>query len=82
MNTPATGDLLPTKHPRIGLALGGGGAGGIGHVLILEVLDEMGIRPTIIAGTSIGALIGSAYAAGTSGARIKAHLVEVLEDRF
>jgi NTE family protein len=82
MNTPATGDLLPAKQPRIGLALGGGGARGIGHVLILEVFDEMGIRPTIIAGTSIGALIGSAYAAGMSGARIKAHLVEALGDRF
>lgn len=69
-------------QPRIGLALGGGGARGIAHVMVLEVLDEMGIRPSIIAGTSIGALIGSAYAAGMSGARIRAHLIETLGDRF
>jgi NTE family protein len=68
--------------PHIGLALGGGGARGIAHVLILEVLDEMGIRPSIIAGTSIGALIGSAYAAGMSAAHIRAHLTETLGDRF
>lgn len=68
--------------PRIGLALGGGGARGIAHVIVLEVLDEMGIRPSVIAGTSIGALVGSAYAAGMSGARIRAHLIETLGDRF
>jgi len=70
----------PTR-PRIGLALGGGGARGIAHVLILEVLDEMGIRPDIIAGTSIGALVGAAYASGLSGSRIRAHLEETLGDR-
>jgi len=68
--------------PRIGLALGGGGARGLAHVLILETLDEMGIQPSVIAGTSIGALIGSAYAAGISGAHIRAHLIETLGDRF
>ena len=69
-------DQLPDGPPRIGLALGGGGARGLAHVLVLEVLDELGIRPSVIAGTSIGALIGSAYAAGMSGARIRAHLIE------
>ncbi len=73
---------LRRDQPRIGLALGGGGAHGLAHVLILEVLDEMGIKPSIIAGTSIGALIGSAYAAGMSAARIRAHLIETLGDRF
>lgn len=76
---PTTSLSVP---PRIGLALGGGGARGIAHVIVLEVLDEMGIRPSIVAGTSIGALIGSAYAAGMSGARIRAHLIETLGDRF
>ena len=68
--------------PSIGLALGGGGARGIAHVIVLEVLDDMGVKPSVIAGTSIGALIGSAYAAGISGARIRAHLIEALGDRF
>lgn len=72
----------PRQPPRIGLALGGGGARGLAHVLILEVFDELGIRPSIIAGTSIGALIGAAYASGMNAHRIRAHLAETLGDRF
>jgi NTE family protein len=60
---------------RIGLALGGGGAKGLAHILMLEALDELGIRPYRIAGTSIGAIIGALYAAGKPGAEIRA-LVE------
>src|SRR5687768_17143204 len=52
---------------RIGLALGGGGARGMVHVLVCEVFDELGIKPAMIAGTSIGAIIGAGYAAGFSG---------------
>ena len=52
---------------RIGLALGGGGARGMAHVLVCEVFDELGIKPALIAGTSIGAIIGAGYAAGFSG---------------
>lgn len=57
--------------PTIGLALGGGGARGLAHVLMLEVFDELQIRPKIIAGTSIGALYGAAYAAGLSARQIR-----------
>ena len=46
------------------LALGGGGARGLAHIAVIEALDDMGVRPTAIAGTSIGALIGACYAAG------------------
>ncbi|HEY1543488.1 MAG TPA: patatin-like phospholipase family protein, partial [Xanthobacteraceae bacterium] len=46
------------------LALGGGGARGLGHIAVFEALDEMGVKPTAIAGASIGALMGGAYAAG------------------
>ena len=53
------------------LALGGGGARGLAHIAVIEALDEMGVRPTVIAGTSIGALIGAAYAANAA-ARISA----------
>ncbi len=56
-----------------GLALGGGGARGFAHIAMLEALDELGIRPAIISGTSIGALIGSAYASGMSGKDIRAY---------
>jgi NTE family protein len=46
------------------LALGGGGARGLAHIAVVEALDEMGVKPVAIAGTSIGALIGASYAAG------------------
>ena len=56
---------------RIGLALGGGGARGLAHVPMLEAMDELGIRPYRIAGTSIGAVIGTMYAAGMKGREIR-----------
>jgi NTE family protein len=56
---------------KIGLALGGGGARGLAHIAILEAFDELGIKPAMIAGTSIGALIGAAYAGGMPAAEIR-----------
>ncbi|MHB9074327.1 MAG: patatin-like phospholipase family protein [Desulfobaccales bacterium] len=56
---------------RVGLALGGGGAKGLSHIAFLKALDELGIRPAVIAGTSIGAVIGGLYAAGVSGAGLE-----------
>lgn len=56
---------------KIGLALGGGGAKGLAHIRMLEVFDELGIRPYRIAGTSIGAVFGALYASGMSAAGIK-----------
>lgn len=52
------------REPRIALALGSGSARGWAHIGILQALDEIGLRPDIIAGTSIGALVGGAYAVG------------------
>lgn len=72
----------PASTPTIALALGGGGARGLAHVLVLEVLDELGIRPKIIAGTSIGALVGAAYALGLPALRIRAMFEETLSSRF
>lgn len=64
---------------KIGLALGGGGVRGLAHIAVLEALDEMGVRPGIIAGTSMGAIIGAIYASGMSGReireRIGSHLI-------
>ena len=57
---------------RIGLALGGGGARGLAHIPMLEVLDELQLRPHRIAGTSIGAVMGAMYSAGMSGRDIRA----------
>ena len=69
------------REPRIGLALGGGGAKGLAHILMLEALDEMGIRPHLIAGTSIGAIIGALYAAGLSGKEIRAQVEQFFVDQ-
>jgi NTE family protein len=73
---------LPATQPSIALALGGGGARGFAHILMLEVFDELGLRPKIIAGTSIGALFGAAYASGLSARLIRAHTEEVLGRRL
>ena len=58
--------------PRIGLALGGGGARGLSHIHVFEALDDLGLRPAAIAGTSIGAIFGAAYASGLSAKQIRA----------
>ena len=63
------------------LALGGGGARGLAHIAVLEALDEMRTRPAAIAGTSIGALIGAAYAAGMSGKEIRRFVLMLAHDR-
>ncbi len=52
--------------PRVALVLGGGGLKGFAHIGVLRALEERGIRPAVIAGTSIGALIGAAYVRGLS----------------
>jgi NTE family protein len=63
------------------LALGGGGARGLAHIAVLEALDDLGRKPAAIAGTSIGALIGAAYAAGMSGRQIRRFVIALAHDR-
>lgn len=65
------------------LVLSGGGAHGIAHIGVLEVLDSLGIRPALVVGTSMGALVGAMYASGMSGRDIDslAHRTP-LEDLF
>jgi NTE family protein len=74
---------LPRAAPgaSIALALGGGGARGLAHIVVLEALDELGIRPVQIAGTSIGAIIGAAYAAGIPGKALRTHVLELFRER-
>src|SRR6516164_8233894 len=52
------------KRPRVGLALAGGFARGIAHIGVLRIFREAGIPIDVVAGTSVGALIGTAYCAG------------------
>ena len=51
-------------RPRIGLVLGGGGAAGVAHVGVVRALEDLGIRPDVVTGTSMGAIVGGLYAAG------------------
>jgi NTE family protein len=62
-------DLAP--RPRVGLALSGGGARGLAHIGVLKVLDEAGIPVDVVAGTSIGSIVGALYSIGYSPAEIE-----------
>jgi len=65
----------------VGLALGGGGARGLAHIAVAEALDEMGVKPVAIAGTSIGAIIGAGYAAGMSGRDMRRYAIQIAHNR-
>ena len=67
----------PEASPKVGIALGAGGAKGIAHIPMLEALDELGITPHRVAGSSIGAVIGSLYASGLSARRIKEKVAQL-----
>jgi NTE family protein len=67
--------------PRLGLALGAGGARALAHIAVIEALDDMGVRPVAIAGTSVGAAIGALYAAGISGKAMRRGILKLAHDR-
>jgi NTE family protein len=72
--------LPVAKAPaRIGLALGGGAARGFAHVGVIQVLEEAGIRPDIVVGTSAGSLVAALYASGRNGAQLQ-QVAESLEE--
>ena len=70
-----------SSSPSVAIALGGGGARGIAHIAVLEALDELGVRPAALAGTSIGAIIGAAYASGIEAKHLRAHTLVVMRKR-
>jgi NTE family protein len=77
--TPASSGASPLgPAPSVALALGGGSARGLAHIAILEALDELGVKPALIAGTSMGSICGACYAAGLSAAEVRAGF----EDQF
>ncbi|OIQ23327.1 patatin-like phospholipase family protein [Lacinutrix sp. MedPE-SW] len=59
-----------SKEPKVGLVLSGGGAKGLAHIGALKVIDSLGIRIDYVAGTSMGAIVGSLYASGYSGKQL------------
>jgi NTE family protein len=72
------GQMNAASGPRIGVALGGGSARGLTHIPYIEAMDELGIKPSVISGCSIGALIGAGWAAGMTGRELREHSFEVL----
>lgn len=57
--------------PRIGLALGGGAARGFAHVGVIQALEEAGLKPDLVVGTSAGSLVAALYASGRNGAQLQ-----------
>jgi NTE family protein len=63
--------VAEASRPTVGLVLGGGGLRGFAHVGVLRALEEAGIKPEIVVGTSAGAVVGAAYASGMTSAQIE-----------
>jgi len=68
---PEAAPAATKRLPRIGLALGGGAAKGFAHVGVIAVLEEAGLRPSYVVGTSAGSLVAALYASGKSSAELQ-----------
>jgi NTE family protein len=68
-------------EPTFAVAFGGGGARGLAHIHVIEALDDLGIRPVVIAGSSIGALMGAGMASGMKGREIREYVRALLGSR-
>ena len=69
----------PPRRPRLGLALGGGAARGFAHVGVLQVLEEAGIRPDLVVGTSAGSFVAAMYASGKTPAQLQ-RMAETMDE--
>lgn len=69
---PVVKPPAPPAPPKLALVLGGGAARGFAHIGVIEVLEEAGIRPDLVVGTSAGSLVAALYASGKSGAQLAA----------
>lgn len=69
VTSPATPVTL--RPPLVGLALGGGAARGFAHIGVIQVLEEAGIRPDFVVGTSAGSVVAALYASGKSGKELQ-----------
>src|SRR6478735_549848 len=68
--------------PKVGLALGGGAARGFAHVGVIQVLEEAGIKPDLVVGTSAGSLVAALYASGRTGQQLQAVAMAMDEAAF
>ena len=75
----ASAPAMPRKNLKLGLALGGGAARGFAHVGVIQVLEEAGIKPHLVVGTSAGSMVAAFYATGRNGAQLQ-RLSETMEE--
>lgn len=82
-SAPAIGTLGPESANeskiKVGLALGGGAARGFAHVGVIQVLEEAGIQPTLVTGSSAGSLVAALYASGKTGSQLQ-QIAETMEE--
>ena len=76
---PSDQAILPKKLPKVGLVLGGGAARGFAHIGVIQVLEEAGIKPNLVVGTSAGSLVAALYASGKNGAQLQ-KVAETMEE--
>ena len=76
---PPPVQVVPKKPLKVGLVLGGGAARGFAHIGVIQVLEESGIRPALVVGTSAGSVVAAFYASGKSGAQLQ-QIAETMEE--
>ncbi len=80
---PAAPEPVPVppklRAPRVGLALGGGAARGFAHVGVIQVLEQNGIKPDLVVGTSAGSLVAALYASGKNGSELEQAALQMEE---
>ncbi|MBU6502604.1 MAG: patatin-like phospholipase family protein [Burkholderiales bacterium] len=81
-STIAPQPTVAMRPPRIGLVLGGGAARGFAHVGVIQVLEEAGIKPDLVVGTSAGSLVAALYASGKTGAQLQQIAMSMQEATF
>ena len=74
--------VVAKRLPKIGLALGGGAARGFAHIGVIQVLEEAGLRPDLVVGTSAGSLVAALYASGRTGAQLQKVAQDMEEAAF
>ena len=77
--TPPVVAPKPVLKPKIALALGGGAAKGFAHVGVIRVLEQNGIVPDIVTGTSAGSIVGAIYASGVDGEALRYRALRINE---
>ena len=78
-DTPPAIPASPNKPLKVGLVLGGGASRGFAHIGVIQVLEEAGIRPSLVVGTSAGSLVAAFYASGKTGVQLQ-QVAETMEE--